>query len=304
MAGVGEDRLPGEAAVRTALRALERPRVAGVTAPGTAEAPVGASGLLPPGAVELQRDLLLAMWERDGGARAPALPLEGWDAAAEGEPLLRRFPPRLERGPLTQRARRVARVLSARGSAAGGEALVWAFGRSLDPAALGGEVLAGRAEAVNVRARQLGLDPQAVAGVLRLALYPALTRVATALSAALGSRSWEHGYCPCCGSWPLLAEERGLESRRVLRCALCAAGWGVARLRCPTCGERDHASLGSLAPEGDETRWRVLTCSACGCYVKLVSTLQPPDAAELLVLDLFTLPLDVVALDRGLERPA
>jgi len=48
------------------------------------------------------------------------------------------------------------------------------------------------------------------------------------------SSSWEHGHCPLCGDWPTLAELRGLERERHLRCGRCGSDWR-SDARCPSC---------------------------------------------------------------------
>jgi FdhE protein len=161
------------------------------------------------------------------------------------------------------------------------------------------QVLAGTPDQVHARAEALGLDPRLTATVLRLTLLPDLARLHTALAPLVELIPWTRGYCPTCGSWPLLGEYRGLEQRRVLRCGLCAAEWEVPRLFCPFCANRDHRLLNYLTVVGEETRYRVSTCDACHGYVKMVTTLGPLSLSELLVADVATLHLDLAAADRG-----
>jgi FdhE protein len=160
-------------------------------------------------------------------------------------------------------------------------------------------VLAGQPEAVHARAEALGLDPGLTATVLRLTLLPELAALHAVLAPLVEGLPWGRGCCPTCGSWPLLAESRGLEQLRFLRCGLCTAEWEVPRLLCPFCGNRDHRQLGWFGAEGEEGRYRASTCDACRGYVKTVATLGPLGAAGLLVADLATLHLDLAAADRG-----
>ncbi len=140
--------------------------------------------------------------------------------------------------------------------------------------------------------------PDRVAG--RLAITPLLE--------AAGRRSgphpkpWGSGSCPLCGAWPILAERRGLEQHRILRCGRCAAEWEYDGLRCSFCGERNHERLGSLLPES-QARVSVETCASCGSYLKSVTTLGPLPPAELLLLDLETVELDLAAAESGFRRP-
>jgi len=161
------------------------------------------------------------------------------------------------------------------------------------------ELLAGRPESVHLQANNLDLDVETVASVLRLTLFPVLSSLCNVLSPLQQAARWEQGYCRVCGSWPLLGEFRGLEQLRFLRCALCAGEWEFPRLRCPFCGTRDHQLLGYLHVEGEETKYRAATCEHCHGYVKILSTLTPLSPPQLLVADLATTHLDLVAAERG-----
>ncbi|MFO0964440.1 MAG: formate dehydrogenase accessory protein FdhE [Gemmataceae bacterium] len=168
---------------------------------------------------------------------------------------------------------------------------------SLDPPGLLQDVFDGRPEAVAARADERGLNAALTATVLRLTAFPVLVHFAAGLQAQ--ANAWRHGYCPICGSVPLLGEFRGLEQLRFLRCGLCAAQWQFSRLRCPACGAQDHKQLGFLQVEGEENHYRAATCDACHGYVKMISTLAPLTPPQLLVADLATLHLDLMALERG-----
>jgi FdhE protein len=116
-------------------------------------------------------------------------------------------------------------------------------------------------------------------------------------------RGWRAGYCPTCGGWPTLAEMRGLERRRVLRCGRCAAGWERELLHCAFCGERDHRQQGALVPEDEGELVRIETCESCRGYLKVFTTLRPKPVWSLLLEDLRSLPLELKALERGFSRP-
>jgi FdhE protein len=170
----------------------------------------------------------------------------------------------------------------------------------LDPQQLTADALAGRTEAIHARADELGLDAGQTATVLRLTLFPLLTEINDALT-PLRTVRWERGYCPTCGSWPLLGEFRGLEQIRFLRCGLCAAGWEFPRLRCPFCDCTDHRELGYFFVEAEDGKYRAATCGVCKGYVKMISTLDALSPPRLPVADLETMHLDLAAADRGYE---
>jgi FdhE protein len=173
----------------------------------------------------------------------------------------------------------------------------------LDARELIQEVLAGRSEAVHARADVLGLDAGLTATVLRLTAFPVLSQVSAAWEHFRAAGRWGQGYCPTCGSWPLLGEFRGLEQLRFLRCGWCAAEWEFPRLLCPFCGTRDHQQLGYLTVEGEEAKARVAVCDACRGYVKMVTTLSALPGPRMLVADLATVHLDLTAAERGYLVP-
>jgi FdhE protein len=169
----------------------------------------------------------------------------------------------------------------------------------LDAQDMANELLGGRPEAIHARCDSLGLDAALVGTVLRWTLFPVLTHWRVRLAELCQESRWERGHCAICGSWPVLAEFRGLEQTRHLRCGLCAFGWEMPRLWCPFCDTRDHRQLGYFFVEGEEGKQRVATCDACRGYVKTVTTLTELSEPGLLVAEMTTLPLDLAAAERG-----
>jgi FdhE protein len=141
-----------------------------------------------------------------------------------------------------------------------------------------------------------------LAATLSLAVIPLLHACAAQMSERVPA-NWLHGYCPLCGAWPTLTEVRGLERARVLRCGRCGGGWQTAALLCPFCGERDHHRLASLIPDADNPVQHVEVCTTCNGYIKVFTVLQAISAAELVLEDLATVELDLVAMQRGRARP-
>lgn len=177
-----------------------------------------------------------------------------------------------------------------------------ARGPGLDPLALLAAGLRQDDEALGRLAAIDGLPDAPLATVAHFAVMPLLLEAARRAADALPP-DWRHGYCPTCGAWPTLAELRGLERRRVLRCGRCATGWEGEVLRCPFCGERDHRRQGALVPESGGERARVETCESCRGYLKTVTTLRPKPAWALPLEDLRTLPLELTVVERGYRRP-
>lgn len=151
-------------------------------------------------------------------------------------------------------------------------------------------------------AERVNIDSYALAAVAQLAAMPLLQACGRHLASQV-PLTWTEGYCPICGAWPTLAEIRGLERTRKLRCARCGGEWGSALLRCVYCAETDPQRLGFLLEGSDETR-KVETCATCKGYLKTLTTLQGSPGYAVVLNDLATVDLDIVALERGYTRPA
>ena len=219
--------------------------------------------------------------------------------AASGEPLLSGTSIRIAPGPVR---RWVHRAMTIAGAGASAMPFVDALadGR-LEPVALLESALAGDADRLDLLARGAGDDHGVLRVVAPIVAMPILHACRQAWT-PLVSAAWAEGYCPICGGWPALAEARGLDSQRRLRCGRCGGDWRTERLRCPFCGERGHENLGSLTSEGPGQQ-SVDVCERCRHYIKAVTTLAPIRPQHVFLQDLATLVLDVIALARGFRRP-
>ena len=167
------------------------------------------------------------------------------------------------------------------------------------------EAFVNHREHLDQVALEAGVSPELLAMLAQLSARPILKAYGEHLGPALdaGLDAWSRGYCPVCGAWPGLAELRGAEQLRHLRCLRCGADWTVTRLFCPFCANDDHDSLGYFQAEG-ERRFRVDVCRRCGGYLKAGSSFDASPPEFLMLDDLASVHLDVVALDRGQHRPA
>jgi FdhE protein len=173
----------------------------------------------------------------------------------------------------------------------------------VDLATLFQDILAGRAAEIPQTLESLDLDAGLGATILRLTLFPFLVPVSAALAPLREGVHWQQGFCPTCGSWPLLGEFRGLEQTRYMRCGLCAADWEFPRSMCVFCGNRDYNQLGFVHVEGEETTYRAATCDVCHGYVKMMCSLSALPPLQLLVADVATLHLDLIAAEQGYANP-
>lgn len=173
----------------------------------------------------------------------------------------------------------------------------------VDAAALLEATIRQDADRLDALAAAAGADPAALGAIAQVAAMPLLQACARRYL-SVATAGWNDGYCPVCGGWPALAEQRGLERARHLRCGRCGADWEIVALRCAFCGTADHELLGSLVPDGEGESRRVETCGHCRGYLKVVAALRPAAAAQIPLTDLATVELDLAALERDYARPA
>jgi FdhE protein len=255
-----------------------------------------AAGL--PGAIEAQVDpawqpwldlLDVALEESNGHAWDSIVTAR--DERPDGAPMMHGAVVRID----TQRAKRLLRRL---GAVAGVRAR-----DEVDPRAAIRAAIARDDRALAEMAGRCDAPVDAFAVVAQVAAMPLLMGAALALESRAAS-AWQRGYCPVCGAWPSLTELRGIERERRLRCGCCGADWPLPLLHCAFCDELDHGKLGALQPEGEEQLRRIETCETCHGYLKSATTYGALSIRTLVLLDLTTIPLDLVAQDRGYARPA
>jgi FdhE protein len=159
------------------------------------------------------------------------------------------------------------------------------------------------ADRLAASAAGLAVSLDALAVAAGLAAMPLLQALRRRFGAAVDP-AWSEGICPICGDWPLLAEQRGLERARRLRCGRCGGDWAQPGIRCPYCDATGHAARSALVSEQDGESRKVEVCGQCHGYLKSVSTLRPWAGDEVPLADMATVDLDLVALERDFERPA
>ncbi len=219
------------------------------------------------------------------------LPDDGLHVPVPGEPLLHGREVRVD-------ARRLERRLQQLGELVG-------LGRlpEADRLQLARAVVRQDGAAIERVAQLSATDPGVLETIVNLAVWPLLQACGRELQARIPP-GWTRGYCPVCGAWPVLAELRGLERARCLRCGRCGADWRRPWLACVYCDERDHGRLGSLVVAGRLEGRTVETCASCHGHLKSHTTLLALAPPELLVADLETVELDLAAWERGFRRPS
>jgi len=238
------------------------------------------------------REIERPEWRESVPAPAPRDP--------ESEPLLSGAILTVARRPIERWVRRVLETAAGIGAAA--PFVEPAATRRIDPLALLQAAMAQDLARLDDIASAAGDTHGVLRGVASLIAMPLLQACRRA-RAVPASGTWPHGYCPTCGAWPALAEIRGLDGARHLRCRGCGEDWPTAWLRCPFCGEHDHTRLGSLVAAGGLEREKIEVCDGCHGYLKTITTFGPIPAEQVVLHDLATVGLDVAAVERGYRPP-
>ncbi len=112
---------------------------------------------------------------------------------------------------------------------------------------------------------------------------------------------WAEGRCPVCNGAPVLSFLEKEEKRRFL-CSYCGTMGPWRRTGCPFCGS-DTPEETSIITTEKEKGMKIYSCNACKSYLKgfeleLLAEHSP------WILDLLSLPLDVIAQEKGFKRHA
>lgn len=174
----------------------------------------------------------------------------------------------------------------------------------LDPLALIEASLAQREVEMEALAAVARIEPSRLAAIAQVAAWPLLLAIGERARDLLGGLQWLSGYCPVCAAWPLLAELRGLDRERILRCGRCASGWAFRHLVCPFCANDDHRTLTYLAGDNERETRRAQVCGRCHGYLKGIATLRTMGPEALALSDLTSLELDLAAMELGYGRPS
>jgi FdhE protein len=243
-------------------------------------------------------DVALQAAEGDRWASAvPELPARTGAAWPPYAPLLEGATVRID----ARRARKLVRELIHTADGA-----TWSTGlrgRRLDAVGLFHAAIVRDHGAIEGIATRAGIEPQALEVIAQLSIMPLLEECAARWREHIPS-AWTHGYCPVCAAWPALAELRGLDRSRRLRCGRCASDWPLPVLQCAYCGETNHDNLGTLTPEGESQTRRVEVCYTCKGYLKTFTMLRPMSLRTIAMTDLASVDLDLIAQERAYARPS
>lgn len=152
----------------------------------------------------------------------------------------------------------------------------------------------GAQEKLTVAAEQIAVAPEVLTTLIYHAARPSILVAAEQLREVSQKQGqWNKGYCPLCGSPPILALLDS-EGRKRVCCGFCWHEWPLPRLFCPFCETTDAKMLHYFYSQ-QEPEYRVDECDSCGKYIKTVDTRHTGRTIYPALEALATLHLDMKA---------
>ncbi len=152
-------------------------------------------------------------------------------------------------------------------------------------------------------ADEFEIDGKVLAFITYNSIKPSLSVCASQLSTYFDeNRPWGMGYCPICGSLPVLSifQDQG---KRFLFCSFCWHKWSVQRIYCPFCDNNDNKTLHYFQIEKEE-EYRLDVCDNCKKYIKNVDTRDIERIFYPPLEEVATIHLDIKAKELGFEGGA
>lgn len=133
-------------------------------------------------------------------------------------------------------------------------------------------------------------------------MFPFVRICGGALEERINQPAWQRGYCPVCGSRPLIGKFREDDGLWLLECSLCHSLWNIQRVGCSFCCGGAQGTIEYLYLDDDRSR-RVQYCGACRTYVKTVDLREGENTVLLPLENIVTYRLDQAASEEGLKPP-
>ena len=146
---------------------------------------------------------------------------------------------------------------------------------------------------------KIGLESSVIEFIIKMSIKPLLYQLRDRLASEIKEQQWEYGYCPICGSEPMMGylDEDG---KRYLHCSLCDYEWRFPRITCPFCNNQDSASMGYIFSEEDDGI-RIDFCRKCNRYIKTIDKRIYSDPCKIELEYIATIYLDILAQKEGFK---
>lgn len=135
--------------------------------------------------------------------------------------------------------------------------------------------------------------------LIKSTLKPILELYSQQVKELVQQKAWWKGYCPICGSQPLIGVLRKEEGDLFLYCSCCGFEWRYKRMVCPFCGHEENEKHKYFYLEKAGLAYRVDICDMCKKYLKIIDTRKITYDLVLPIEDLGSLYLDLIAQREG-----
>ena len=159
-------------------------------------------------------------------------------------------------------------------------------------------MLHSRDEIISQTAFHLETDPVTLKFILGQLLKPLVEKQSESLRSVIQNLNWKKGYCPVCGSFPVLSYLKGDEGQRWLMCGLCSHEWRFMRTQCPFC-ENEDPKKSELCFVEDRAYERAEMCHQCKRYLAGIDLRKYPYEFIPEVAVAGMMYLDILAQEKG-----
>jgi len=151
-------------------------------------------------------------------------------------------------------------------------------------------------------AEQIPMAPDALGFFISIMAGIVLTKRAREVAETIAPLSWNKGYCPVCGSFPMLAVTKQ-NGQKWLQCSQCSHEWTFPRLKCPYC-EHENPKETNFVYVDSEKDEKAFTCDKCEKY--LITVNRPAELRNIdpSVTAIGLSHLDLLLQDKGFSPMA
>jgi FdhE protein len=155
----------------------------------------------------------------------------------------------------------------------------------------GGKLIGTWAQEEGVSGQSLGLTVRVTGRVY-------LERAARTWAGLISDFTWDKGYCPICGSPPMIARIEKGTGIRLLHCSQCGHAWPFSRVICPSCESGIQQNMAYVFVENKRSETAFM-CEECRQYLITVDMVSDPDDFDAEVAALSLVHLDVILQQKG-----
>lgn len=181
---------------------------------------------------------------------------------------------------------------------AAAKVIIAAVGKTIKPDELFEGLLKGNEALFENIVDELEIEKPVLGFLTYNSLKPSIGACAEQLAVYLNpNEPWLQGYCPVCGSAPILSllEDEG---QRKLVCSFCWHLWSAKRVHCPYCDSSQNKDLHYFYSE-EEKDTRVDVCDNCKKYIKTLDTRKVERLIYPPLEQISTIHLDIKAQEMG-----